>query len=477
MGMRHEDKPLERLKALKNPQKRGYEFQSYVRTLFATEHFKVTMNAGGAAPRQTDLMASRADVTYLVETKWQKNPVDISDIDSLFSRLDETTGSVIGVFVSWSGFTSGAVDRVQGKRARHMLPVTGAELETTNNFIRLLRRKRETLLTDGIVVFEEGKRTRPRAAKTDLLSGSTCFNIDGTTQRWFACGGGFGQMVFVGELPDIDWVSGMGAGVSVDFQVPTYTEKDLFAVIRELTDMTWTSENGRWSIQQASRNWHGCGARAFLDVVADWKGRYEDLEVVHHTEEFCYTDVCDGGYYTITGQLSADKRRIGWHTTMSFELSGIPVRQDAMRHLCDTFDIEEPLFYRPRTEHHVQRHPAKDSPLLEVIGFVVQEDGLELDPKDREWSCGVIATNPYRGQLGHNHPEWWPDGLEESELIICALRNWHPLNKPKKHYRLWNCEWASTSDALVVRPLADWDDDRRGRAEKAPRSAQAARTR
>jgi hypothetical protein len=103
------------------------------------------------------------------------------------------------------------------------------------------------------------------------------------------------------------------------------------------------------------------------------------------------------------------RRRIGWHATMSFELSGVPVRQDAMRHLCDTFDVEEPLFYRPRTEHHVQRHRAEDSPLLDVIGFVVQEDGLEIDPKNREWSCGVIATNPYRGQLGNSHPAWWPD--------------------------------------------------------------------
>jgi hypothetical protein len=46
----HQDKSLARLKALKNPQKRGYEFETYVSILFAKEHFKVTMNAGTADP-------------------------------------------------------------------------------------------------------------------------------------------------------------------------------------------------------------------------------------------------------------------------------------------------------------------------------------------------------------------------------------------------------------------------------------------
>lgn len=464
-----QDEWLDQLKGLKSAHKRGYRFQDYVRTLFAKEHFKVTMNAGGAAPRQTDLMASRAEVTYLVETKWQKEPVDIDDIDSLFTRLGETAASVIGVFVSWSGFTSGAIDRVRQKRVRHMLLVTGSELEKTNSFIRMLRRKQGTLLTDGTVLFEEGIRTHRRSAKTNLPAGSTRFDIGGKNRRWLSCAGRFEQFAFVGELPDIDWVPGMGAGVSADFEVPTHTEKDLFRVLRELTEMNWTSENGRWAIQQAKRNWHGCGAQAFVDVVADWKGRYKDLDTIHHTEEFCYMDVCDGGFYTLVGQLSADGRRIGWRTTMSFQLSGIPVRQDAMRHLCDTFDVEEPLFYRPRTEDLLHRGHAEAGPVLDVVGFVVQEDGLNLDPSDREWSSGLIARNPYREQTGHGFLEWWPDGLEASELIICALRNWHPLSEPRQRYRLWSCEWAWTSDALVVRPLADWDDDT-PRNEKPPRS-------
>ncbi len=58
----------------------------------------------------------------------------------------------------------------------------------------------------------------------------------------------------------------------------------------------------------------------------------------------------------------------------------------------------------------------------------------------------------------------------ESELIICSLRSWHPLSKLKKTYRLWSWESAWTSDALVMQPVADWDDDRpRSRRDTAPR--------
>lgn len=80
--------------------------------------------------------------------------------------------------------------------------------------------------------------------------------------------------------------------------------------------MGWTTNNGWWSIQQAARNWHGTGAAGFGDLVRGWEARYEGLDEVHHTEEFCYVDAIEDGFYTLSGGLSADPRRIAWHTTM-----------------------------------------------------------------------------------------------------------------------------------------------------------------
>jgi hypothetical protein len=49
--------------------------------------------------------------------------------------------------------------------------------------------------------------------------------------------------------------------------------------------------------------------------------------------------------------------------------------------------------------------------------------------------------------------------LSDSEYLICRLRNWHLVDNPKSRYELWEFESAWTSDALIVRPLADWPDE------------------
>jgi len=58
--------------------------------------------------------------------------------------------------------------------------------------------------------------------------------------------------------------------------------------------------------------------------------------------------------------------------------------------------------------------------------------------------------------------------VADSEYLVCDLRSWHPLSNPKSVYRLWNFESAWTSDALVVRPVADWDDKRSDEGDRTP---------
>ena len=43
-----------------------------------------------------------------------------------------------------------------------------------------------------------------------------------------------------------------------------------------------------------------------------------------------------------------------------------------------------------------------------------------------------------------------------SEVLICALRNWHPLAEPRASYRLERAEWSETAEALIVRVVAKW---------------------
>jgi Restriction endonuclease len=463
---------LERLKRIGNSQQRGYEFQTFVGSLFRQEHFKVIPNARAARPRQVDLVATRGPESYLIETKWLKRRANVDDVDSLFTRLDVTHPSVTGVMVSYSGFTTGVIARVRTRAKQPILLVTGDELagvlDWSGALTRLLRQKKDRLLTHGEVLLGADGLTQPhhRPATRGRLPASPESVVfrDGQRSGWLSCKGDFGQFVFARELPDIDWVPGSGVGVTLDLSIPITREKDLIGLLHQLGDMGWATVKSRWSIQQATTNWHGSGANAFAEVLSDWKTRYAEIDTIHHTEEFCYFDVCEGGFYTLTGQVSADKSRRVRQSNLSFQLSGIPLKPDALSQLCDTFDASPPIYFRPRNEKSVERHhlSINERRILTVVAYVVEDNDWESDPNDREWAAGIVAKNPYYRKSRSKSlgaPEGWPSVVADSELIVCDLRSWHSMRNPKKTYRLWNWETAQTSDGVAFRPVADWDDD------------------
>jgi hypothetical protein len=316
-------------------------------------------------------------------------------------------------------------------------------------------------------VFMSSRPRRSRRRRQNALPSTpeTIVLRDGARSKWLRSAGDFGQFAFVRDLPDIDWVPGSGFGVVLDVSTGTTAQDGLMALLHSLSDMGWLTTKSRWSIQQAADNWHGAGADTFAEVVTNWEARYAGLDEIHHTEEFCYFDICDEiGFYTLTGQVAAHVPRIVWRASLSFQLSGMPIDPGPLRHLCDRLDTRSTSFFRPRSSESVDRHHIglKNGLPLDVVGFVVEDNELETDRADREWAVGVVAKNPFRRIPGSRRktPDWWPDMARTSELIVCSLRSWHPLHKPKKTYRLWSCESAWTSDALVFNPVADWDDDR-----------------
>ncbi|MFD5572797.1 hypothetical protein ACFWJA_33235, partial [Streptomyces cadmiisoli] len=98
---------------------------------------------------------------------------------------------------------------------------------------------------------------------------------------------------------------------------------------------------------------------------------------------------------------------------------------------------------------------------LEVVGYVVSHSDLELeeahcDDAPTEWVTGLVVRNPHRDEDGRSTSEEWPGRVQESELLVCALRSHHPLDDPKTAYHLYSWEYARTSEALALRPVADW---------------------
>lgn len=466
-------KEWERLKAL-DSRTRAYQFETFIGTLFGQAHFAVTPSPGAGGSRQVDLLATLGDEIYLVEAKWwtKKKPGE-PEVAALEDRLKQTPQKVLGILVSYSGFTQGAIDRVERKPQRPILLVTGVELEHavgwSGDFLRMVRQKRDAMLIHSKTVFMSSRPLRRPVRRKNKLpsSAETIVFRDGSRSQWLTCEGDFGQFAFVRELPDIDWAPGSGFGVTLDVQALATDQSGLLSLLRELSAIGWITEQSRWSIQQAENCWHGAGAEAFAEQLADWKTRYDGIRTIHHTEEFCYVDTCDElGFYSLTGQVAAHVPRTVWRTSLSFQLSGVPVDVGPLQALCDRFDTSSKLYFRPRSSDSVTRHHlgVSESVPLDVVGFVVEGDELETDPDDREWAVGVVAKNPFRhtSKPRRKNPDWWPDMASDTELIVCALRSWHPLKSPKKTYRLWSCESAWTSDALVLRPLADWDDDQDG---------------
>src|SRR5262249_50088356 len=156
--------------------------------------------------------------------------------------------------------------------------------------------------------------------------------------------------------------------VTLDLAVPVYDERGIVALLHHLSGMGWATGSARWSIQQAATNWHGLGASAFAEALQSWRERYKGISI-HHSEEFCYFDVCDGGFYTLTANISAHYDRSVRYTTLSFQLTGIPLDTDPLKELIRTFDIGEPCYFRPMKKKSVARkwHRLPDAVSLEPI--------------------------------------------------------------------------------------------------------------
>ncbi|MDQ3913924.1 MAG: restriction endonuclease [Actinomycetota bacterium] len=457
-----------RLQQSENPHARGRALETVVTAAFRNAHFTVRRNAGAAIPRQTDLVAIRGHETYLVETKWQRPPVDIEGLDSLSARLGRVDPAVTGVFISVSGFTEPVVDEVRLHRKRPILLVSGAEfeaiLEGNLDLVTVLRDKRRRLVIDAEVDQDSG--VERRAWLTGPVDEETAaspiqFQLpDGRRTEVLACGGDFGQFVFVESLFDVDWVQAQGNGVVLDLRFELRKDADLVRLVNELAGAGWSGGLPRWNIQQAATNWHGIGSRAFADALLGWEARYAGLDSIHHTEEVSYHDEIDGGFYTLTADVSArDDRRV-YYSNLSMQLLGIPLDLEPLQHLHQHIDPTAQAFFRPLSEPSVTAHgfPLGSSRIyVSPRALLVRRDEIDKE----EWVIGVAVENPFRGSRSDASSKWpsekeWPFPIADTELLICDLRSHHPLSEPKPSYFLRHAHTSWTADVLVFHVVADW---------------------
>ncbi|MET7778108.1 restriction endonuclease [Streptomyces mirabilis] len=472
---------FERLRAVTNAHQRGRKFEQLLERLFQQAHFRVDRDAGIATPRQTDLVARYGDVWYLIEAKWQNAPADVDVFDAVFRRLQRAASSrVVGVIVSVSGFTDTVIEEAAKCRGEELVLLLGEEelaevIAAPASVAGLLHRKREDLVTHGRVHLAVGAKPRRRRRRplTDLpASDLRLLDTDLAPLPYVAGDGGFTDLVFVQELPDVDWVPAAGSGVCLDLPIGAFDENGLADLLYALTSLGWTTSQPQWAIQQATRNWHGVGAREFLDMLRAWKERYDDLDKddVHHTEKVTYVDTFqNGGFYTLAADVSSHPSRVVQFCHVSFQLTGIPLDTQPLRHVFEQFDAVGTGYFRPMTAKAVTRDWLPEPLPLDVVGYLVSRDPFpsdELTPSDGEsvdspeppdeWVIGIVAKNPFRDTEVASAPDGWPGQLQSSGIIVCSLRSHHPLNDIPDGYRLYAWEQARTTDAHVIRPIADW---------------------
>jgi hypothetical protein len=471
---------LRALDGMADKAKRGRQFERLVADLFRANHFDVRLDAGVARPRQTDLLATKVSEVYLIECKWRSAKADIADIDGLRARLRRTHGAT-GLMVGMAGFSGTAVSDVADHRDQPILLLSGDELRSVvkkpAELLDLLWRKAEALRVDGQAVLDEPSRTQPKRRPRPLPDSPTRFVRPGLEpSSVIEFGGGFGHTTFTHDLVDIDWVPAAGSGVTLDVAVPVLSERGVIDLLGKLADLGWASSDARWSIQQASANWHGFGAAAFATELPHWKTR-SDRPDTHHSEEFCFVDNCPGGFYTLSSKISAHTTRWATHTVISFQLQGIPLDTAPLLQLCRAIGVHDNLYFRPLAEKSTRTVFPPDwmTKISDYIARIVTP-GTHIDPHP-EWVTGIVVPNPLRQQRWRDDPDRNDADLrelEEPEFLICHLGEFHPADDGKDYvYRLDRIRRTRTSEGAVYQPIARWDyahrqRDNRGTAPTGP---------
>lgn len=140
-----------RLLSEQNAQKRGYQLEKIMKDLFELfdldpkSSFKIT-------GEQIDGAFSFDGTDYLLEAKWQKNPIDAKELDSLSSKLSRKLDNTLGLFLSINDYSEDAVKTYSSGR-RLILLMDGSDLmaviEGRIDLVQLLLRKRRKASETG----------------------------------------------------------------------------------------------------------------------------------------------------------------------------------------------------------------------------------------------------------------------------------------------------------------------------------------
>lgn len=139
------------LVASDNPQQRGFLLEKILRSLF--ELFDLDPKASyRITGEQIDGAFSFEGTDYLLEAKWQKDPVAAADLDNLAGKLSRKLENTLGLFLSVDGYSEDAV-KTHSSGRRLVILMDGSDLmavlEGRIDLVQLLLRKRRHAAETG----------------------------------------------------------------------------------------------------------------------------------------------------------------------------------------------------------------------------------------------------------------------------------------------------------------------------------------
>ena len=134
-----------------NPQKRGFSLEKVLKGLFGLfdldpkSSFRIT-------GEQIDGAFSFDGTDYLLEAKWQQEPVAAKDLDGMAGKLSRKLENTLGLFLSIEGYSEDAV-KTHSSGRRLILLMDGSDLmavlESRIDLAQLLLRKRRNASQTG----------------------------------------------------------------------------------------------------------------------------------------------------------------------------------------------------------------------------------------------------------------------------------------------------------------------------------------
>lgn len=453
-----------------NAHQRGTEFEKLLVRLFHRDGFSAKINAATARPRQTDIYTKRFNEEYIVEAKWHAKPIDISETDSLRSRLARIPPHFAGLLISMSGFTDEAIKDVEERRSQDMILFREDEVvrlfSGEYNLADLISKKRQHLRTQGKLLFSPQARATWPTETPVLPQTEELLDIKGKTSRSFVARHDFVEAVFTNLIPDSKSRDVYGPVFDLHLELPVQSSEDLRNCLGWFHQRFGLSGTGRYSIQQSSASWIGSGAADFIEELSRRDIRYQEvgLEYIHHTETLCYIDELQDGLLFIYGRNRWEGEDSLYMVEMTLRMPGVPVDARPFIELTEMTGQRNAYFVQSEEgEVYASRldKPIQVKPLSRIISQKLGHEPLV---------SGLIIENPLRnkdaaikrlikGEIhgkGDNSPFQL---LNESAVLMCNLMGWHDPDNTERTYflRLIEASWGP-GGSFVVAANCYWEE-------------------